>query len=83
MKFITVSFFVNPLIYVGLVLFYSTKVILIPLPEAVFVVSGISFLWVLKQFKNQDSIIIFRTNDNVFKVSFLSMLIYFYHSTEY
>jgi PST family polysaccharide transporter len=56
MKFITVISFLSTLIYVGLVLVFiqrKSDFIWIPLTEAValFVVSGISFLWVLKQFK--------------------------------
>lgn len=56
MKFITVISFLSTLIYVVLVLIFvqqKADFIWIPLTEAIglFVISGISFLWVLKQFK--------------------------------
>jgi PST family polysaccharide transporter len=56
MKFITVISFLSTLIYVVLVLIFiqqKADFIWIPITEAIglFVVSGISFLWVLKQFK--------------------------------
>jgi O-antigen/teichoic acid export membrane protein len=55
MKFITIISFLATLIYVTLVLVFinqKTDFIWIPLAEAIglFVVSGISFLWVLKRF---------------------------------
>lgn len=56
MKFISIISFLSTFIYVVLVLVFiqqKTDFIWIPLTEAIglFVVSGISFLWVLKQFK--------------------------------
>lgn len=79
MKFITIINFFSTLTYVGLVLVLvkqKTDFILIPLAEAIgmFLVSTLSLLWVLKQFKIKIQLLSIKEIVNYLKLNFNSFI---------